>query len=717
VSLAFPACNLTLASEQDSDRYDSKQQSASAGGSFTFGSMTGSASINASRDRMHSTWQSVEEQTGIFAGKGGFDVSVGAHTQLDGAVIGSTAAADKNRLETGTLGWDDIENHADYKVEHQSAGISTGGSIAGQFAGNMANGLLVGANHSGSDSSTTKAAMSEGAIVIRDRDNQTQDVSGLSRDVEHANQTLSPIFDKEKEQNRLQEAQLIGEIGNQAADIARTEGQIAATKAANERMKGVTPGQLKAAEAEWRKANPGKEPTASDISGQAYQTFYNQAFSESGFGTGGKLQQAIQAATAAVQGLAGGNLTQAITGGSAPYLAEIIHNQTLNPDGSVNVQANLMVHAVVGAVTAYAAGNSALAGASGAAMGEYIAQQMYPGVKREDLTEEQRQTISALGTLAAGLAGGVAGDGTAGAVAGAQAGRNAVENNWLHEDESRQLDKEMQECKKSGGDCNKVVEKYINISNKNSKELKEACTGGGVACVTWEELIQADTNVARDASHSQFRLSEKLKDPSAAALVNYLNGTDLKFLKENITTGDRVMSVVIDPTSWPVLVMGGKAIMTNAVNNTKEQLIAVGMGAGLGAGIQYGTTGEVKLSDVIGSGVIGAITASKGYNPTMVWNAAGGYYQAEISGDDPFMAALLSKTGASVGYAAGNVIKVPFDKKLNPISKQYEWVSTGVWTITKPAPQNPLPSIVGNFGDSVASGMVQDKLKDVGGKQ
>ncbi|MEN4820677.1 hemagglutinin repeat-containing protein, partial [Pantoea agglomerans] len=32
--------NLTLTSEQDSDRYDSKQQSASAGGSFTFGSMT-----------------------------------------------------------------------------------------------------------------------------------------------------------------------------------------------------------------------------------------------------------------------------------------------------------------------------------------------------------------------------------------------------------------------------------------------------------------------------------------------------------------------------------------------------------------------------------------------------------------------------------------------------------------------------------------------------
>ncbi|CNI82227.1 putative hemolysin [Yersinia rohdei] len=76
-------------------------------------------------------------------------------------------------------------------------------------------------------------------------------------------------------------------------------------------------------------------------------------------------------------------------------------------------------------------GNSALAGVSGAVMGEYIAQKMYPGINREDLTEEQRQTISALGTLAAGLAGGLAGGSTADAVAGAQAGKNTQENNSL----------------------------------------------------------------------------------------------------------------------------------------------------------------------------------------------------------------------------------------------------------------------------------------------
>ncbi len=53
----------------------------------------------------------------------------------------------------------------------------------------------------------------------------------LSRDVEHTNNAITPIFDKEKEQNHLREINLIGEIGNQAADIARTQGKIAEEKA------------------------------------------------------------------------------------------------------------------------------------------------------------------------------------------------------------------------------------------------------------------------------------------------------------------------------------------------------------------------------------------------------------------------------------------------------------------------------------------------------
>ena len=193
--------NLTLTSEQDSATYDVQQKNTSAGASFNFGSMSGSASINMSKDKMHSDYQSVQEQTGLLAGKGGFDITVGEHTQLNGAVIGSTADASLNRLETGTLGWSDIKNEAEYKVQHQSVGISTGGSIGSQFAGNMANGLLTGVNNSGSDSSTTHSAISEGSIIVRDQDKPQQDVASISRDVENANPGLGQIFDKEKEQN------------------------------------------------------------------------------------------------------------------------------------------------------------------------------------------------------------------------------------------------------------------------------------------------------------------------------------------------------------------------------------------------------------------------------------------------------------------------------------------------------------------------------------
>ncbi|EJE9529885.1 VENN motif pre-toxin domain-containing protein, partial [Escherichia coli] len=595
------------------------------------------------------------------------------------------------------LGFSDLHNEADYKVSHSGISLSGGGSFGDKFQGNMPGGMISAGGHSGHAEGTTQAAVAEGTITIRDRDNQKQNPADLSRDPAHANDSISPIFDKEKEQRRLQTVGLISDIGSQVADIARTQGELNALKAAQDKY-GPVPAD---ATEEQRQAYLAKLRDTPEYKKEQEK-----------YGTGSDMQRGIQAATAALQGLAGGNMAGALAGASAPELANIIGHHAGIDD---NTAAKAIAHAILGGAVAAIQGNSVAAGATGAATGELaaraIAGMLYPGVKQSDLSEEQKQTISTLATVSAGLAGGLTGNSTASAAVGAQSGKNAVENNYLSSKEARQLDQELTECKASGGDCKSVVQKYLDISNKNSKELAEACTGGGVACVTWEELIQGGTNVANDPQSGQFRLDEKLKDPDAAAIVNYLNRSDLKFLKDNLTEGDRLLSVISDPTSWPVAVMGGKAFITNAVNNTKEQLIAVGVGVGLGAGIQYGTTGEVKLSDLIGTGLIGGITAGKGYNPTVTWNAVGGYYQGEISGDDPFISAILSKAGAGAGYATGNLIKIPMDKVLYPVSKQYEWVPTGVWTITKPAQQSSVPSIMGNLGDSFVSGVAGDTLK------
>ncbi len=407
--------DLLISSQQDTSKYDSKQTSVAAGGSFTFGSMTGSGYIAASRDKMKSRFDSVAEQTGMFAGDGGFDITVGKHTQLDGAVIASTATPDKNHLDTGTLGFSDLHNEADYKVSHSGISLSGGGSFGDKFQGNMPGGMISAGGHSGHAEGTTQAAVADGTITIRDRDNQKQNLANLSRDPAHANDSISPIFDKEKEQRRLQTVGLISDIGSQVADIARTQGELNALKAAKEAT-----GETLPANATEKQR---QEYLAKLRDTQAYRNEMAK------YGTGSEIQRGIQAATAALQGLAGGNLAGALAGASAPELAHLLKSTEKDP------AVNAIAHAILGGAVAAMQGNNVAAGAAGAATGELAARaitgMLYPGVKQSDLSEEQKQTISTLATVSAGLACGLTGNSTASAAVGAQSGKNAVENNSL----------------------------------------------------------------------------------------------------------------------------------------------------------------------------------------------------------------------------------------------------------------------------------------------
>ena len=458
--------DLLISSQQDTSKYDSKQTSVAAGGSFTFGSMTGSGYIAASRDKMKSRFDSVAEQTGMFAGDGGFDITVGRHTQLDGAVIASTATPDKNHLDTGTLGFSDLHNEADYKVSHSGISLSGGGSFGDKFQGNMPGGMISAGGHSGHAEGTTQAAVAEGTITIRDRDNQKQNLANLSRDPAHANDSISPIFDKEKEQRRLQTVGLISDIGSQVADIARTQGELNALKAAKEAT-----GETLPANATEKQR---QEYLAKLRDTQAYRNEMAK------YGTGGDIQRGIQAATAALQGLAGGNLAGALAGTSAPELAHLLKSTEKDP------AVNAIAHAILGGAVAAMQGNNVAAGAAGAATGELaaraIAGMLYPGVKQSDLSEEQKQTISTLATVSAGLAGGLTGNSTASAAVGAQSGKNAVDNNYLS---SKQIDAwsaEMKSCQAKGGDCGGIIKKYEELSTAQQKQLISDCAASPATC-------------------------------------------------------------------------------------------------------------------------------------------------------------------------------------------------------------------------------------------
>ncbi|MBA0186916.1 hemagglutinin repeat-containing protein [Pectobacterium odoriferum] len=526
--------NLLLQSQQDSDRYDSKQVSGSAGGSFTWGGGGGSGYISLSKDKMHSNYDSVQQQTGLFAGKDGFGIKTGEHTQLDAAVIGSTASAEKNRLETGTLGWSGLNNKAEFKVEHSGAGFSASPSMSGSLLSTLAMNVpsaLMSLGNSGNAASTTYAAVSDGTLLLRDMAKQVQDTTTLSRDVEHANNALSPIFNKEKEQKRLKQAQLIGEIGAQVMDIVRTEGELKAQKAAEAK-------------------GDAKVNRPQDGDSVALWEDYKKALTESPtykaemqkYGTGSDFQRAAQAATAAIQALAGGDIQKAIASGASPYLAQLVKDVTIPKDESKitasDIAANAMAHAVVGAVVAQLSGQDAAAGAIGASSGELIARAImagqYPGKTANDLTEEEKQSVSALSTLASGLVSGLAGNSTASAASGAQSGRNAVENNFLSVSEKSELEIAKQKLKNSKDleereQAEKEIARLTELDISRDSAVVAACgngAAGSAACAAARVNAYQTKAEYENTGNYNSRASQQYAD-AYGQIVNLLNITSV----------------------------------------------------------------------------------------------------------------------------------------------------------------------------------------------
>jgi len=306
-----------------------------------------------------------------------------------------------------------------------SNGAGMGKQILANAASNSASTLLSGLNNKEHAEATTQSAVANGTVIIRYRVNQKQDVADLSRDTEYANDSISAIFDKEKKQKRLQTAQLAGEISGQMTNIVTTMGDIKGLEKAQSAKNAETlpAGATEKQRGEWlEKMRDSPE----------YQAEMKQ------WGIGSTSQKVAQTVGSILTGLVTGNAGQAVAGGLNPWAAQLIKKETTDASGNVDVATNAMAHAVWAAVSSQMSGGSAAAGAAGAFSGElatrYIAEKYWDADTPEKIAalgQEDREQLSLLGTLAAGLAGGMVGNCSAAATSGAIAGKNAVENNEL----------------------------------------------------------------------------------------------------------------------------------------------------------------------------------------------------------------------------------------------------------------------------------------------
>lgn len=193
------AGDLKLESLQDTSSYHSLNQSIS--GSVTIGYGSG-GSVSLSQQKMDADYASVQQQSGIKAGDGGFQLSVKGSTQLTGAVIAGSAASiqqGKNSLSTGALVTKDIDNHADFTASSVTVTAGSGG-VTGM--------AMAASDH---DASTTRSGISGGKLEITNNALQqaltgqsaADAVAKLNRNVDSATDgsgKLANNFDKEQVQ-------------------------------------------------------------------------------------------------------------------------------------------------------------------------------------------------------------------------------------------------------------------------------------------------------------------------------------------------------------------------------------------------------------------------------------------------------------------------------------------------------------------------------------
>ncbi|WP_405125095.1 hemagglutinin repeat-containing protein [Ralstonia pseudosolanacearum] len=352
--------NLNLASQQDTTKASSHQQS--MGGGFSISQGGGSASASFTTQNGHSDYKGVQEQTGIYAGTGGFDINVKGNTDLKGAVIASAATPDKNTLTTGTLSFSDIHNHSEYSAS--SFGLSGGvGYQSEKKSGETSKAEsdeprkkaapggfspMLPLMSSGSADSTTRSAVAEGTIHITNQAQQKQDIATLSRDTSNTNTVLDKNPDLGEILSRQAELQKAASAAGEA--VARTIGDIADSKRDD-------------ALAEAEKAHKaGNEELANKYRAEADQ-----------WKEGGEYRAGLHMAGGAlVAGLGGGSAIGGAIGAgatslAAPQLTELADKVASSMGGGV---AGQMAGNVVANVAAGAVGS--VGGGSGAFMGSNV---------------------------------------------------------------------------------------------------------------------------------------------------------------------------------------------------------------------------------------------------------------------------------------------------------------------------------------------------------
>lgn len=546
--------NLNIISLQDTESSRSKQSSAGFGASicippFCYGS-TVAGSANLAAANMNSDYKGVTDQSGLYAGTGGYDINVGKNTTLQGAVIASEASADENRLSTDRLIFSDIKNVSE--IKSQSAGISV--SSSSTSGASMGGSIPIALKEK--DHSYTRSAVSKGTIVVRNADG-ANDLVGLNRDTANANQKL----DRPDEKAMQERIDLIQSSAQLASGVISAVGRAKADEA------------KKLGQAAKEQADAGA-PSAADTA-RAADLAYSEA---KRWQFGGDKKMMADIATGLIAAGLGGapvGTTVGIVANTASSeifkrVGDYAEAQSLNPKSDAATRAawaeggaaRVMLHALAGAAIGLSSGN-VQSGALGAGASAALMPSIAKALENSKLSEASQDNIAAL--VATGIgAGAGAGNGTGGAAVGSGTGYGVeVFNRQLH------LTQEVPLLKKKAEELEKT----------RLKPKSDA---------SWEDLLRMAAGSKVDAVENA-RLDALEK--------NWGNDPTRDWLDRDLVIARGAIQELADqkiPLTWKdgtPIIANGSAVY--AFNSTKEQFVDTSLFNGLGKGLY----GELPLAD------------------------------------------------------------------------------------------------------------------------
>lgn len=497
---------LNVISTQDSADQKIKQTNAGGRVQASFGTAW-QASGNVSSSKAEGSSTSVNEQSGLFAGDGGYHVKADS-VDLQGGAIVSTANKENNDLTANSLTFSNLENQSAYDAKSVSL---SGGTVLGKADSstqtpqptsntNWRDGTSFSPSlpqsDSEKDSSTTYATLSAGNINIGGKETRVEEL-GIHSDINTANQQVNNIPDL---QAILDKQKVVSDATSTVVAATRTYSQNKQAEA--EKQKQAAEQQaLEKLQAEggekWTEYNSIDDYVTKQnlLKGAlpAYKDALDQAQS---WGMGGDSSRALNAVTTAITAALGGQTDlQVVTNTLAPYAAQVI-GQEYGHGENKNTAAQLVSHAILGATLAYINGGDPTAGGSAAVASEaaanYLINQLSEKYKDDPkyfvngefqanfLSEAEKAQIRDLTAGIGAVIGGAAGDSSFNAQLAGVIGQNAVENNGF----------------------SIIDENYGKVVKENTK-VKVPCPTGYVCPIPEKTLGQKAAQVINDLTLKQ----------------------------------------------------------------------------------------------------------------------------------------------------------------------------------------------------------------------